>query len=49
MLFGGLDNIRDCMAFPKTMKAADLMTGAPSPVAEKQLNELSIKVVSPPK
>jgi len=49
MLLGGLDNIRDCMAFPKTMKAADLMTGAPSPVAEKQLNELAIKVVVSPK
>ena len=44
MLFGNLDNIRDCTAFPKTMKAADLMTGAPIPVAEKQLDELGIAV-----
>jgi aspartyl-tRNA synthetase len=43
MLFGGLDNIRDCIAFPKTQKATDLMTGAPGPVEVKQLKELGIK------
>ncbi|MDR1052946.1 MAG: aspartate--tRNA ligase [Planctomycetaceae bacterium] len=44
MLFAGLDNIRDCIAFPKTAKATDLMTGAPSNVAQKQLDELAIKI-----
>ncbi len=44
MLFGGLDNIRDCIAFPKTQKATDLMTGAPSQVEGKQLKELAIKL-----
>ncbi|MDR1477483.1 MAG: aspartate--tRNA ligase [Planctomycetaceae bacterium] len=47
MLFAGLDNIRDCIAFPKTAKATDLMTGAPSNVAQKQLDELAIKINSP--
>ncbi|MEC7564942.1 MAG: aspartate--tRNA ligase [Planctomycetota bacterium] len=47
MLFAGLDNIRDCIAFPKTQRAADLMTGAPSAVENKQLAELNIRVVHP--
>jgi aspartyl-tRNA synthetase len=45
MLFGGLDNIRDCIAFPKTQKATDLMTDAPSAVEPKQLKELNIRAV----
>jgi aspartyl-tRNA synthetase len=49
MLFGGLDTIRDVIAFPKTQKASDLMTGAPAPVETKQLAELAIRVVAPPK
>jgi aspartyl-tRNA synthetase len=44
MLFGGLDNIRDCIAFPKTQRASDLMTGAPGQVESKQLKELGIKL-----
>ncbi|MCI0331807.1 MAG: aspartate--tRNA ligase [Planctomycetes bacterium] len=44
MLFGGLDNIRDCIAFPKTQRASDLMTGAPGAVEPKQLKELGIKL-----
>ena len=44
MLFGGLDNIRDCIAFPKTQKAADLMTEAPGAVDAKQLRELGIDI-----
>jgi aspartyl-tRNA synthetase len=42
MLFGHLDNIRDCMAFPKTQRATDMMTNAPGQVDAKQLNELGI-------
>ncbi|OHB75743.1 MAG: aspartate--tRNA ligase [Planctomycetes bacterium RBG_16_64_10] len=44
MLFAGLDNIRDCIAFPKTQRAADLMTSAPGPVDPHQLKELHIRV-----
>jgi aspartyl-tRNA synthetase len=44
MLFGGLDNIRDCIAFPKTQKATDLMTEAPGEVEVKQLKELGIQI-----
>jgi len=44
MLFGGLDNIRDCIAFPKTQRATDLMTGAPGRVDAKQLREIGVKI-----
>ncbi|MBA3484323.1 MAG: aspartate--tRNA ligase [Pirellulales bacterium] len=45
MLFGRLDSIRDCIAFPKTQKASDLMTDAPGSVDARQLRDLSIKIV----
>jgi aspartyl-tRNA synthetase len=43
MLYAGLTNIRDCIAFPKTAKGTDLMTGAPGTVDAKQLKELHIR------
>lgn len=44
MLFAGLDNIRDCIAFPKTQKAFDMMTEAPNVVESRQLEDLGIEV-----
>lgn len=44
MLFGGRDNIRDCIAFPKTQRATDLMTEAPGSVDVDQLHELQIEI-----
>ena len=48
MLFAGLTSIRDCIAFPKTAKGADLMTGAPAPVEPRQLRDLRIKTLVDP-
>ena len=45
MLYAGLSNIRDCIAFPKTAKGTDLMTGAPGTVDMRQLRELHVRTV----
>ena len=44
MLMTGEENIREVIAFPKTQSGLCLLTGAPSEVADEQLEELSIKV-----
>ncbi len=44
MLLAQTDNIRDVVAFPKTASAADLMSEAPSPVYEQQLDELGLAI-----
>ncbi len=47
-LMVGADAIRDVIAFPKTQRGQDLLTGAPSQVTEKQLRELHIRLRNPP-
>ncbi|MGB5288921.1 MAG: aspartate--tRNA ligase [Ignavibacteriaceae bacterium] len=44
MLFGGVDSIRDTIAFPKTASALSLMDDSPSIISEEQLKELHIKL-----
>ena len=43
-LMAGVDSIRDVIAFPKTQRAQCLLTKAPSPVDERQLRELHIRL-----
>ncbi|MYA02957.1 MAG: aspartate--tRNA ligase [Chloroflexi bacterium] len=44
MLLAGTENIREVIAFPKTMSASDPMTGAPMAIASEQLDELHLQV-----
>jgi aspartyl-tRNA synthetase len=44
----GEDDIREVIAFPKTKTGQEPMTGAPSPVTQKQLDELGIRLVEEP-
>ncbi|HZP93133.1 MAG TPA: aspartate--tRNA ligase [Burkholderiales bacterium] len=43
-LMCGAESIRDVIAFPKTQRGQDLLTGAPTRVTEKQLRELHIRL-----
>ena len=48
-MMAGSDSIRDVIAFPKTQRAQCLLTHAPSPVDEKQLRELGLRLREAPK
>jgi aspartyl-tRNA synthetase len=43
-LLAGRDSIRDVIAFPKTSTGADPLTGAPTPVDQRQLAELGLRL-----
>ena len=47
ILLAGKDNIREVIAFPKNSKASEPLTHAPSPVADKQLDELYLTTEIP--
>jgi aspartyl-tRNA synthetase len=47
-LLAGESSIREVIAFPKTAAAVDLMSGAPSPVPQRQLDELKLRVPAKP-
>jgi aspartyl-tRNA synthetase len=49
MLLCGVQNLREITLFPMNQRAEDLLMGAPSPAESKQLRELHIRVVEPPK
>ncbi|MEL0250464.1 MAG: amino acid--tRNA ligase-related protein, partial [Novosphingobium sp.] len=49
MLICGAQNLREITLFPMNQRAEDLLMGAPSPAALKQLRELNIRVVEQPK
>ena len=49
MILLGAQSLRDVIAFPKTQKGTCPLTVAPTPVEDRQLAELDLKVIVPPK
>ena len=48
-LMCGAESIREVIAFPKTQRGQDLLTGAPGPVEDRQLRELGLRLREKPK
>ena len=48
-VFGGVESIRDYIAFPKNNSGRDMMIDSPSGIKQEQLDELGIKLVENPK
>jgi aspartyl-tRNA synthetase len=46
-ILAGEENIREIIAFPKTQSGLDPMTNAPTPITDKQLAELGLRVLPP--
>jgi aspartyl-tRNA synthetase len=46
-ILAGEENIREVIAFPKTQSGTDPMTNAPTPVADRQLLELGLRILPP--
>ena len=46
MLLLQRDSLREVIAFPKTQRAVELMTGAPSEVSARQLQELGLRIIT---
>jgi len=49
MMLAGGQSLRDVIAFPKTQRGTCPLTGAPAEVDDRQLAELDLKVIVPPK
>jgi aspartyl-tRNA synthetase len=45
-IFAGVENIREVIAYPKTQSGADLMTGAPKSITDRQIRDLRLKVAA---